>query len=531
MRLLAFIAALCLAWPAWAQTMRNEDFVWTLGVNAHIPFVNYGYQNTATFEGNVTYLGIKFIRDSSQAPGDVTLIVTVANATGVKVLDYVAETSVSGMTTNSNTWSSFPAGMLLAVESGDEEDDSFPASLGNTLAATVSYQQNTAWPLAQSLGLPLVNLSFGENWTASNGYQGDYGCCGDLSAWCTFGNGHTYPGVGQNPAYSINFINGLALLAAASRPVATTEIGWDINNFSQPQIASYILQSAMDGLLLGDVMMVYYAFYDDGSGAWGLFNSDGTTRPAAVALHNLIALLNDSAGNARTFSTGTLGYTLAGTITGDTNVVTERSDGTYFVAVWNETVALGGATHNVTINLTTQSTTVSTYDPLVSLTAINTTANTTSATIAVADHPVFFAVGPPTSGNPTNPVLNNLPARVRLTAGATITVPGITATDTFAAGAGGNLTLQIKAGNARAGVGTKDGSGNTIAGSGAQILNLTPTWTNTLTYLANLYYIAPPLAGTDTITITLTDQASNSVVGTIPVTVNGAPQAPAIRRK
>ncbi len=43
-------------------------------------------------------------------------------------------------------------------------------------------------------------------------------------------------------------INALAPLAAASRPVITTEIGWDNATFSQASVAQYVVQATLDAI-------------------------------------------------------------------------------------------------------------------------------------------------------------------------------------------------------------------------------------------------------------------------------------------
>ena len=102
------------------------------------------------------------------------------------------------------------------------------------------------YQLGHSLGLPVINISFGSGWTSENNWQGDYGTVGDLSKYADYANAHTYPVYDpihpQTPGDTINRLNGLAKLAVTSRPVITTEIGWDENQgLTQTQIASYAL--------------------------------------------------------------------------------------------------------------------------------------------------------------------------------------------------------------------------------------------------------------------------------------------------
>ena len=68
------------------------------------------------------------------------------------------------------------------------------------------------------------------------------------------------PNLGQGTDWTIQRLNGLAQLAAASRPVITTEIGWDENQgFTQADIAKYTLNAAMDGIKDGDVKTYFYS--------------------------------------------------------------------------------------------------------------------------------------------------------------------------------------------------------------------------------------------------------------------------------
>ena len=125
-------------------------------------------------------------------------------------------------------------------------------------------------------------MSFGSGWTAANNWQGDYGAVGDLSAYTDYANAHTYPNLGQGTDWAIQRLNGLAQLAAASRPVITTEIGWEKTRDSlRPTSRSSPSTPSMDGIKDGDVKTYFYGLFDDGSGKFGLMNADGTPSPPA----------------------------------------------------------------------------------------------------------------------------------------------------------------------------------------------------------------------------------------------------------
>ena len=83
----------------------------------------------------------------------------------------------------------------------------------------------------------------------------------------------------------------------------------------------------------GDVKTYFYALFNDMSGNFGLMNPDGSPKPAGQALHNLTTLLHDSGGG---FTPGSLNYTLNNAQSGDNTLLMEKSDGSYWLAMWNE---------------------------------------------------------------------------------------------------------------------------------------------------------------------------------------------------
>ena len=117
-----------IASPAAIAAARAYDFVSTLGINTHIDFANYGYQNLATVESSINYLGVKNIRDSAETATDAQTWLQVSQATGAKFDDYIAETSPAGMSVGLSYVKQLAAeGILNFIEGGNEEDDAYPA--------------------------------------------------------------------------------------------------------------------------------------------------------------------------------------------------------------------------------------------------------------------------------------------------------------------------------------------------------------------------------------------------------------------
>jgi hypothetical protein len=506
-------------------------FVNTLGINTHLDFDAYGYQTLATVESNINYLGVKIIRDSAQTATDAQTWLQVAQATGAKFDDYLAETSPAGMTTDLGYVTQLAQEDILAsIEGGDEEDDPYPASLGNTLQITAQFQQQV-YALGHQLGLPVINMSFGAGWTATNDWEGDYGAVGSLAAYATDANAHTYPNAGQLPDDAIQQINALAEMADAGQPVFTTEIGWSTSVFSEAAIAKYVLDAAMDGIKDGDPGMYFYALYDDGSGNWGMFNANSTPRPAATALHDLTTLLADTGANAATFKAGALNYTLSGTQSGDNSVLIEKSNGSFWLSLWNETEA-ANTPHTITVNLGEQATTVVEYDPLTGTSAIQTWSNVSSVQVSVPDHPVLLeivgAAGSGTTAPPAPPVATppspadltlKLPSPQTVTAGTTHSIVGVSISDVWAASASGAMTVNLWDDNDD---GTISVPGHAASGS----LTISGTLAQINADLAGLSFTAGRTPGSNGLTVDAWNQAGVERTQTISITISPAAPTP-----
>ena len=376
-------------------TIRVADFTATLGVNTHIDFAAYGYQNLSIVESAINYLGLKNLRDSPESTSDLGSNGSwqqVATATGAKFDAYIPEGSPANMQASLSLLPQLASqGILNSIEGGNEEDDSYAASLGNTLAITANFQKNNVWSMGQQLNLPVINMSFGAGWTADNGWIGDYASVGDLTSYATYGNAHSYPSPGQTPDSTIQRLNGLAQLADSRDPVVTTEIGWDRSQgYSQQTVAKYVLDAAMDGMKDGDIKMYFYSLFDDGSGQFGLMNQDGTPMAAGTALHDLTTLLADTGANARTFTTGVLNYSLSNTTANDKSLLLEKSDGTYWLSIWNEV----DPAHDITVTLTGAATEIKVFDPLTGTNAVSDLGGATSVTVRMTDHPLLIEVVP-----------------------------------------------------------------------------------------------------------------------------------------
>ena len=513
----------------------TSSFVDSLGINTHLDSYAFGYENLSTVEAAINYLGLKNIRDSASNGGDANTWLQVAQATGAKFDDFIGETSPGGMQTELGYIQQLASeGILNFIEGGNEEDDSFPESIGNNQWITAQFQQQV-FALGQSLGLPVINMSFGAGWTAANNWEGNYGTVGDLSAYTNYANAHTYPGVGQTPDFSIQTLNNDAHLAAASRPVITTEMGWDANTFSQGAIAQYVVQASLDSMKDGDAKTYFYALFNDGSGAFGLMNPDGSATPAGTALHNLTSLLADTGANAGNFTPGSLDFSLSGAQSGDNTLLMQKSDGSDWIALWDDSA---GA-HTVTVNLGSTASQILVFDPVTGTSSIASASNSNSITVNLGNDPLLIEVipagvttPPPTtasgsggstgttgsdpattpSASSSNGMSVSAPASIQDIAGQNVAIPGVRITDAYAMNNWDPITAHIS--DQSGTLSLVDAWGNSQQGSGASGITLSGTIWQVNAGLSNIRYNG---GGGDSISINVSDSVGNSATQTVTV--------------
>ena len=393
--------------------VQAENFIDSIGVNTHLDFTNSSYSNLTAVENAINYLGVKNLRDSANSSADLGangLWQQVANATGAKFDAYLGEGSVSTMESGlANAVTLAKQGIVNFIEGGNEEDQSYAISLGNSLSKTAAYQV-TVYETAHALGIPVINMSFGTGWSKATG---DYGTVGNLAADADYANDHVYFGTGNSPLASIQALNSDAQLAANGETVINSEMGWyttgsttDSSNVSVTVQAKYMLDGLLDAYQAGDAKTFLYELMDEQSNSsnseanFGLFYADGSPKPAATALHNMITLLSDSGTTATSFTPDALSYSLSGTLSTDHTMLMEKSDGTYWLAIWNE-ARLSGPTsptdisvpnHIVTLSLASAAGEVTVYDPMSGTSSVQMASDTSSVSISVPDHPILVEI-------------------------------------------------------------------------------------------------------------------------------------------
>ena len=135
-------------------------------------------------------------------------------------------------------------------------------------------------------------------------------------------NVHLYPANGDPPSWYVSAIFNAQYGKPITAPFAVTEAGYNSDpdttngvslNVQVKQTLSLVLDAAQSGassIYLYE-LLDHYAdpANTNADNHWGLFNSDGTPKPVATALHNLTTILADPGSTtANTTSLGSVSY-------------------------------------------------------------------------------------------------------------------------------------------------------------------------------------------------------------------------------
>jgi serralysin len=530
------------------RAIRADDFTNSIGINTHLDFKVTAYNNISVVESALTYLGVKQVRDAMQFPTSPTLFAEVAAATGVKYDLFLAPSSEADLAGELRNLQQLPVGDIQLIE-GRNEADGFGPGFQQGIADQVTLYRFVQQNLP---GIPVIQESFVD--------LPDYGKAGDQSAFADYGNAHTYFGTGNNPALGnwIGVLNADALDVTQGKPVMITEAGYyttgsttDPNSVDVTVQAKYTLDLVFDSFQAGDVKTYLYELLDQKSGDgspqdnFGLFYSDGAPKPAATAIRNLLTLLKDPGSSASSFPQGSMTYSLSGLPAGGNSFLMEKSDGSYWLAVWDDTRLSGPVTPTdiavppvpVSINLGFIAN-IQVFDPLTGTTVIKTADGVTNVTISLPDHPVLVEILP-VSGSTTAPPVDppprdiiepsfTVPGGETVAESRTIAVTGIQFNDSVAANAAGALSLNVSSNVGH--VTMTGGAGKVLTGSGTTSIFVQGTLAQLNAELATLSYTAGANAGPDQLSVTVTDQSGNTFNVAVHVSVTttgrGAPPPP-----
>ncbi|MGO7334403.1 calcium-binding protein [Rhizobium leguminosarum] len=407
-----------------AQAVRINDIIRSFGIDTHIDYTDGKYSNVGEVVKALNYLGLDTVRDhapnSASDPNGQTHLGDAAEA-GVQFV-FSAQREVDPATVAQRLHSFVQAhpGSVIGIE-GPNEVNNWPVSYHGLSgqAAAVAYQKDlsadvNADPLLKNI--PVLGFT---------GYT-----VASASDYTTI---HTYAKDGDQPYSWLSRESGVQRAADPGKPLAITETGYhtsltaDTNGgwegVSEATQAKLLLNTLMDGAALGSKQTFIYELldaYSDPQGTnqekhFGLFHLDYSAKPAATAIHNLTEILADDGAAKASFSAGTLNYSIDGLPSSARSLLTEKSDGSYQIIVWNEPdiwsqssdTAIQATTTAVKVNLGASFGSVKVFDPVTGTTAVKSLSNVSSLTLDVVDHPLIIEVAGTGASTPP-PATNHL---------------------------------------------------------------------------------------------------------------------------
>lgn len=437
---LLFCGAVASSPPKNAKANKNikaKDFMNTFGVNIH--FGQNNYRNLQAVADALGSIGVSRVRCDCKNTSDVANWRALAAKTKPYFPDGLkADVLITGYlnvpaVTLTSQESVIPqiAPILESIE-GPNEINNYDVGNGthgpsDMFDQTRNYAANSlAWAKAlwawKSTEKPLADVLLFAPSIAS-GLPEEYASLPDVSPYVSAGSLHFYAGNGREPS---NFGGGnfsalcdwYHAAAAPTQPLALTECGQTTagrpgqGGCDEATQAKYILNQMCDSIAKGVHRAYLYQLMDDtpdgdptGSGGaeshFGLFDYQWRTKPAALALANVKALLRD--GPAR-FAPVVPAYSITGLTSAGSagsSFSVSKSDGSTFIIVWNEPPLWDQIT-NAPVTPPADSVTVrfgknsayKVYNPLSGSTPLA-SGHSSQVTVDVAGSPIFIQIVPP----------------------------------------------------------------------------------------------------------------------------------------
>jgi hypothetical protein len=327
-----------------------DSFVDSVGINVH-----FGYNNTPYYTLSsqlVTYLGqlgVRHLRDNMEWEGTTAssplyAIHNQLGALGIKT-DYI----LTSLTQPMSQVASF-AGLvndMEAVEATNEYDASGDANWVANITAQQTTLYNQIHGSTATKGVTVLAPALAQSYNDPQ--------LGNLSAISDASNLHAYfagwnpgnPGTGgaANAAYYLQYVND------PGKPTWITETGYYSDHVpygggfgvGEALQATYTPRSMFQWWMAGATRSYTYELIDaiSSNNFWGLIRYDGTPKPAFYAAKNLLTLLSDPGAP---FSPGSLAYSLSGASSQVQQLLFQKRDGSFYLALWVEAAGMNAIT-------------------------------------------------------------------------------------------------------------------------------------------------------------------------------------------
>jgi hypothetical protein len=342
-RIIILGASVAFSLPLRAQKAWSADeFVDSVGINVHLNYLDTPYANFPQVLQALQQLGVRHVRDGlidTTWQGYYDRHNQLGRA-GIK------GTFITSPAQGASLLVGYPGRMnnsFEAYEGPNEYDESSDPSWAATLAAFVERLHQTVKGDPLTSRFPIIAPSLTR--------QGSYA---QLRGICSFAfeNLHNYfggrnpgtPGWGANGYGSISWNLSNVNTACPGMPVMTTETGYQTDltlsqSIPEDVAARYVPRIFLEQWLRGIQRTYLYELIDLPPGgspadsAFGLLHSDFSSKPAYLALMNLLHLLADPGPS---FTGKPFNFTLTGGLSTVHHALFEKRNGTFYLAIWVE---------------------------------------------------------------------------------------------------------------------------------------------------------------------------------------------------
>lgn len=352
------------------QAIAADQLPYSIGVNTHLSYFRtpYGTGWTTIVKPAILSLGVRHLRDGGVVVSDDRWMALVYGrmqelaSAGVR-FDLVMRPA-EGVTDYQHLpqfdrLMQYAAPVVEAFEGLNEHD----VSGRSQWAADVESFQRALYAKVKTDPRTAAMPVFGP----SVAHPRNAGQVGDLSAYLDVGTIHPYPG-GLEPLAALATHQAAVRGIVGAHPWVASETGYHTTPgwtgshpaVSERAMAAYVARAPFEYLRAGIRRVYFYELIDEGAGPdreehFGLLRADGTPKPAYTALRRIITLLQDP-GPA--FSPGQLAYVVSGGGPTLRQMLFQKRDGRYFLALWQAVsrydIGTGADLTPPTVNLAVQ---------------------------------------------------------------------------------------------------------------------------------------------------------------------------------
>lgn len=437
--------------PITETPRRASDFVNSIGVCLHLTYAPYHDHFYDIVFPKLKLLGIKHIREGVPyrwllPAADTALVknrlIELHDSLGIKVNYVIASKRIVdtiSLRDSANYLSVFRTTprLIPTIESleGFNEPDLtiyswYPANYDTLTYKIQKGLYNKAHSMPELAGIPVISTSITSYWSVPSRPNKIAAISPSISTYFDYANFHPYDAGNADwkmfPGTFYDLTKHFYPPIQNGKPYAVTEIGyenahdWNLPSSStyNPSTYHYLSELSsgkyysvmyMEQLKRGAKWVYAYEFIDQNTADqtysennFGLIHTDGTVKPAFTAIKNTIDLLKDA---GTTFTPTPITYTLSGDTTNIRTYTFQKSDGRYYLAIWqgqpagvNYKIAtfqdIAPDVQNVTVTFTNTFSTVKTYKPLESVNAFTTATNLSTVALAVPDQLLLVELKP-----------------------------------------------------------------------------------------------------------------------------------------